>query len=298
MARFKGLGGFEDLVGHGQIGGARPYQEDDYWITVFSGRGDSDVLMVLADGMGGHRGGDVASLLAVEEFPEAFEKAGGTMAERLRAALDSANAAIGRHAAENVHCRGMGCTLVALVVTQEGCAHWISVGDSPLWLLPAGADGGESTLERLNEDHSMRPVLEKLASRGRIAPEEVDAGSHQLRSAVMGDALSMVDEGRMVRLARGDRILLASDGLETLPEAEISRICHRNQTVAEVVSELLEEVENAARPGQDNATVLAYEHARASAVRSRLAKLTARTRPMRPLDAESSGDSGEEETER
>ena len=125
--------GFEDLLGFGQSKGGRAYQEDD--MRIVYGGADTDVLMILADGMGGHQGGAVASRLAVETFAEAFEAAEGSVAARLRASLDAANAAVGRRADDDADCWGMGCTLVACVVTRDESAHWVSVGDSPLWLL-------------------------------------------------------------------------------------------------------------------------------------------------------------------
>ena len=274
--------GFEDLLGLGQRKGARAYQEDD--LRVVHGGEDHDVLMTLADGMGGHQGGAVASRLAVVTFAETFGEAEGSVAARLRASLDAANAAVGRRAGEDGDCWGMGCTLVACVVTRDEHAHWISVGDSPFWLLRVPEEGDEAILRRLNDDHSMKPVLEDLASLGRIAPGEVAKGSHQLRSAVMGEPLAMVDEGRRLRLEKGDRLLLASDGLETLPEAEIAKVCREEGTAAEAVSTLLAQVEEAARPGQDNVTVILYEHARSGALADRHERLTADTRPKRPVD--------------
>ena len=274
--------GFEDLLGFGQSQGGRAYQEDD--MRIVYGGADTDVLMILADGMGGHQGGAVASRLAVETFAEAFVAAEGSVAARLRASLDAANAAVGRRADDDAGCWGMGCTLVACVVTPYESAHWISVGDSPLWLLRGREDGNDAAMERLNDDHSMKPVLEDLAKLGRISAEEVASGSHQLRSAVMGDALAMVDAGGSNRLAKGDRLLLASDGLETLPETEIARVCQLEGTAATAVSILLDAIDEAARPGQDNVTVILYEHARSRAVPDRHERLTANTMPKQLVD--------------
>ena len=274
--------GFEDLLGFGQRKGGRAYQEDD--LRIAYGGKDADVLMILADGMGGHQGGAVASHLAVETFAETFGAADGGVAARLRASLDAANAAIGRRADEDGDCWGMGCTLVACAVTPDERAHWVSVGDSPFWLLRVPEEGDEAIMRRLNDDHSMKPVLEDLAKAGRIAPEEVAKGSHQLRSAVMGDPLAMVDEGRSIGLAKGDRLLLASDGLESLSETEIARVYQLKETAAEAVSVLLNKIDEAARPGQDNVTVILYEHARSRAVPDRHERLTANTMPKRLRD--------------
>ena len=289
------LPGFADLLAGDQIAGKRAYQEDDFRITGFpDGDPDGcDLLLVLADGMGGHRGGAWASRLTVSTFVDTFGRATGGAVARLRAALDAANAAVGRCAAEHGQYAGMGCTLVACVVTDGATARWISVGDSPLWRVRTGYGGG---LERLNADHSMRPVLEDLVRLGRMTEEEIQGGAaHQLRSAVTGERLTLVDEAAQpVRLGIGDGIVLASDGLETLSEEEIRRLCAGCRPAAAVVSDLLEAVEAAGWPSQDNATVVVYRHVAASAVRHRFERLAApplspALPAVRPRDAGADG---------
>ena len=281
--------GFEDLVGAGRIPGSRRYQEDYFLIKLPGGGTTIDLLMILADGMGGHLGGAEASKLAVQTFAEAFERASGSISARLRASLDAANAAVKQYAAENIGCRGMGCTLVACAVSKDEVAHWISVGDSPLWLVPAG---GASAIERLNEDHSMKPLLEEWARLGQISEAEAANGPvHQLRSAVTGDELTLVDQDRMVELANGDWIVMASDGLETLSEARIQRTCGRGQTPEAVAADLLSSVEAAGRQAQDNASVVIYQHTMGGAMSNRQSRLTAQTisiRLKKTLDTETS----------
>ena len=277
------LPGFDHLLAGGQIAGTRPYQEDDFRITAFPVRDPDgcDLLMVLADGMGGHRGGAEASRLAVSTVVEKFRQGGGGIAARLRTSLDAANAAVGRDAADPRYA-GMGCTLVACVVTDDEMAHWISVGDSPLWHLRVGRDGDADRMDRLNADHSMRPVLEDMALLGRITPEEVETGAaNQLRSAVTGEDLTLIDAGSApVQLRAGDRILLASDGLETLSKEEILRLSGAGRTSAAIVSDLLDAVEATGKSSQDNATVVVYRHLAAAALRRRFGVLTAPTRPV------------------
>lgn len=283
MALRGSLPGLQDLLAGGQIRGARPYQEDNFRISTFpDGDPDGcDVLMVLADGMGGHRGGAEASWTAVTAFVEAFGATGGGVAARLKESLDSANEAVAARAAADHRLRGMGCTLVACVVTQREEAHWISVGDSPLWLAPGGAglDGG---LSRLNADHSLKPLHAELMRRGEMSEEEALRGSHQLRSAVTGEALSLVDQGNWARVAAGDLLILASDGMETLSEDSVRSLCDGRASVGGIVSALLGEVEGLALPSQDNATVLIYRHKRRGAVQRRFDRLMAATRPPSP----------------
>ena len=279
---FTDLPGLADLFAGDQIAGAREYQEDDFRIAGFpDGDPDGcDLLLVLADGMGGHRGGARASRLAASTFVDTFRPAAGGVAARLRTSLDAANAEVGRCAAKDRRYAGMGCTLVACVVTDDAAAYWISVGDSPLWRLRGGGDGGG--MDRLNADHSMRPVLDELVRLGRMTPEEAGGGAaQQLRSALTGEDLTLVDEAAApVRLSIGDRILLASDGLETLAPEEIYRLCGGRRTPGAIVSDLLQAVDAANRPSQDNATAVVYRHLAAAAAKCRVERLTAPTRPI------------------
>ena len=274
--------GLPDLLAGDQIAGTRRGQEDDFRILVFreqDGAG-ADLLLVVADGMGGHRGGARASEVAVAAFGDRFVASAGGLAVRLRQALEAANAAIGAAAAEPGYA-GMGCTLVACAVAGDDW-RWISVGDSTLWLV---ADEG---LRRLNADHSMRPVLEDLVALGRMTREELaaDRSAHQLRSALTGEELTLIDEGVPARpLRAGDRIVLASDGLETLAPDEVAQVCAAGVRAADAVAELLRRVEAAGRSSQDNATVVVYRHERAGAVRRRFAELDAPTRPVRRVAA-------------
>src|SRR5262245_38136518 len=117
--------------------GARPYQEDSWALHRL---GDGSLLAVVADGMGGHAGGAVASKIAVDAFVQSVEQGGG-----LADGLQDANSAVGRQAAAKPGLAGMGATLVAVQVRGDE-VRWISVGDSPLFLVSAGK------LDRLNAD--------------------------------------------------------------------------------------------------------------------------------------------------
>jgi protein phosphatase len=219
--------------------GARPYQEDSWALRTLT---DGALLAVLADGMGGHAGGAVASRLAVGAFLMAMESG-----RSLRDALDAANSAVGEAARRDPALDNMGTTLVAAVVRGDE-VRWISVGDSPFYLATRGR------LERLNADHSMVPQIEALAERGIITPEEAarHPGRHTLREAVMGNPLTLIDEGRR-GLGPGDRLLVCSDGIETLESAEIAR------QAPKPVQALIDAVLAAGALGQDNVTVIRLE---------------------------------------
>jgi protein phosphatase len=219
--------------------GARDYQEDSWALRTLT---DDTILAVLADGMGGHVGGATASRLAVGGFVAAMES-GRSLAE----ALDFANQAIGTAVVRDPSLESMGATLVGVVVGPAE-VRWISVGDSPLFLLSNGR------LERLNADHSMVPQIEDLVERGIITAEEAarHPSRHTLREAVMGHPLTLIDEGRRP-IARGDHLLVCSDGVLTLDESSIVRAA--NQPVRDLIDAVLA----AREPRQDNVTVIKLE---------------------------------------
>ena len=276
--------GFEDMVYARQITGARRYQEDSVQYTSLGHDPDgADVLMVLADGMGGHRGGAEASRIAVRRFDSAFRDCRGGLHARLRSALHAANADIGAASRDDSRLRGMGCTLVACVVTEHEQAHWISVGDSLLWHVHNRE--GRHQITRLNEDHSMKPVFSAMVREGAMTQEEAARGSHQLRSALTGDDPALIDEGRSRRIGAGDFLILASDGVETLSEKETRTRCAGTSTVVELVNGMLAEIERLNRPSQDNATLIAYKHTSALGLRRQNARLNAPTQPLRAREA-------------
>lgn len=246
--------------------GARQYQED----TGAVWPGDSPLLpsgtpsppdgiglvALLADGMGGHAAGDVASGTICAAFLEHVLEGSTTSTQiRLASGLQHANAVLRHKAASDSKLGGMGTTCVGLAIGQDG-AHWISVGDSPLWLFR------DDQLERLNDDHSLAPLLDKLAADGKMDPDAAanDPRRHHLRSAVTGEPLDLIDASGDPRpLAVGDLVLLASDGILTLSEPEIRHVIlasgvERPEIVAD---NLLAAVLEVGDPYQDNITLIA-----------------------------------------
>lgn len=219
-----------------------------------AGAAAPDVVAVLADGMGGHAGGALASQMACDEFIRAFTTAEGSNRSRLIDALQHTNEAIAATVDVNPLLSGMGSTLVGVTFGRDG-VEWISVGDSPLILYRRGE------IAYLNEDHSMAPELDRLAEAGEITEEEArrDPRRHMLRSAVTGDDIDLVDVSkRPLQVEPGDYIILASDGLQTLDEAEIVRIitAYAGDGASAVANALIRAVEAVKDPHQDNATVV------------------------------------------
>lgn len=223
----------------GQHQGARPYQEDSWALKTLN---DGTVLAVVADGMGGHAGGAVASRLVADAVVKAVEQ-GRSLADGLQAA----NAAVQAGARSKQELAGMGSTLVAVLVAGDE-VRWISVGDLPFYMVSAGK------LERLNADHSMAPQIDALVARGVITAEEGadHPGRHTLREAVMGQPLTLVDEGTR-RLPSDARLLLCSDGVHSLSDADIA------SQSAKPVQALISAVLAVGSSHQDNVTVIKLE---------------------------------------
>lgn len=245
-----------DFAGR-QSQGAREVQEDSYGVVPraeFAGGAD-DLFLVVADGMGGHAAGEVASSLAVTTFAETFlESATACDAGRLWDCLDEANRRIAREIQMRGEAvQGMGTTLLALILRGR-TARWISVGDSPLYLIRAGE------LHRLNRIHSKATELEEKVLAGQISEEEArtDPTRHTLLSALIGDTIYDVDDPPPVDLWVGDVLIAATDGIETLTSQEITAVvCRLNDKDAAALADgLLQAVQSKQMPRQDNTTVV------------------------------------------
>ncbi len=211
------------------------------------------LIAVLADGMGGHAGGAIASRLVCEAFLGSIVQAPGPNPERLRGGLEAANNALSAEVESQPALAGMGSTLIGTLFGHEGL-EWVSVGDSPLYLYRAGE------VALLNEDHSLAPALDQMAAEGRLTFEQArnDPRRHLLRSAVTGDELELVDlSKRALELRDGDYVVLASDGIHTLEPGEIARVitAYHADGCEAVAAALIRAVEQMRDPHQDNTTV-------------------------------------------
>jgi serine/threonine protein phosphatase PrpC len=244
--------------------GARDYQEDS---AAFQPDGDPVVSLssdgpvydaggfaVLADGMGGHAGGALASRTVCENFLSVAADHSGTSIDRLIAALKAANTAVAAKISENPLLAGMGSTLIGAAFGPGGI-EWVSVGDSPLFLFRRGE------VAVLNEDHSLAPELDRMVAEGKLTADEArrDPRRHMLRSAVTGEEIDLLDVSQQpLALEPGDYVVLASDGIATLDQSEIARLIqgYANDGAAAVANAIIRAIEAIREPYQDNATVL------------------------------------------
>jgi protein phosphatase len=205
-------------------------------------------VLAVADGMGGHRGGEVASQVALDVLPKNFTE---PSIEGLEEAALVANQAVWSKAADDPELRGMGTTLVAIapVVDDDGneTLAWLNIGDSRLYLLRDGQ------LDQVSEDHSL---VEEMVRDGRISPDE--ARGHPQRNiltrALGIDQEPAVDTGIIDPYA-GDRYLLCSDGLfNEVDEQRIASTLRRLADPDDAAQELVRLALEAG--GRDNITVV------------------------------------------
>lgn len=209
-----------------------------------AGRG---TLLVVADGMGGHDAGEVASEQAVTTIVDAYFRLAGSAAVALTGAIEEANWAIFRRASEEAR-KGMGTTVVAAAFV-DGLLHIAHVGDSRLYLIRKGR------IEALTEDHSL--VAEQINA-GLITEEEAERHPHRnVISRAVGTSPTVEVElaaRSPLLLEEGDIVVLCSDGLtEHLRAADILRVVqgHPREQAAAALIEAANEA-----GGMDNITAI------------------------------------------
>jgi PPM family protein phosphatase len=177
-------------------------------VLVWHDRAGLDALLVVADGMGGHAAGQLASSLAVETFSQVLEGdgSGGCDPARLHNAFMKANAAVFKAAHDFPDAAGMGCTFTVAAI-KDGLMALLNVGDSPAYLCRGGR------MDIISEDHSWPAEQARL---GVITVEEArdHPFKHRLTRAVgvWDEVLAYTAE---VQLNDGDLVVLCSDGVES-----------------------------------------------------------------------------------
>ena len=223
------------------VGRVREANEDSYLVH--------EPLFVVADGMGGHTAGDVASSTAVEIISEGSDQASPENPDTLATLIRNANAAIYEKSSQDPSLRGMGttCTLVLLDGAQAHIAH---VGDSRAYLLRDGR------LRQVTEDHTL---VARMVKEGRLQPEEAE--HHPQRSIItraLGvDADVEVDLDRL-ELREGDRLVMCSDGLSSMVDDEIiQRTALEAPDPQSAADALVQQALEAG--GEDNVTVVVID---------------------------------------
>jgi serine/threonine protein phosphatase PrpC len=238
-----------------RIGGREINQDRVAWLATADA-----VLLVVADGMGGHLHGEVAAQIAVDTMIERFRGEAKMLladpARFLATTLNQVHLTIVNYAAE---CRipphaAPRTTCIACVV-QNGQAWWAHAGDSRLYLIHGrGADASGVVRTR---DHS---VVQRMIDEGSLSHAE--AASHPYRNRIFsclgGDAPPHIEISPAVPLQDGDLIALCTDGAwSPLGEALVAGLQRSPLNLSSSVPNLLDAAEHAAGPGADNLTLIA-----------------------------------------
>mgnify|MGYP003947196093 CR=1 FL=1 len=236
-----------------QIDGARDYQEDAFLITnLTDANGKPSALVVIADGMGGHAAGNVASNMAVQAFNKhvSANYPSENPSEILEQAVIKANNSIKETVAETPALSGMGCTMVAAIL-EDGKMWWASVGDSHCYLVR------DRELTKKNADHSYGGFLDRMEADGTPVEAEPGLSRNMLMSAITGEDINEIDvPANPFDLQAGDRIILCSDGLDTLSAGKIIQYSEWSESTKECADALMTAVEEANMPRQDNTTAV------------------------------------------
>jgi PPM family protein phosphatase len=214
----------------------------------------SPPLFAVADGMGGAQAGELASRMAVEAMGE---EAGTRGEERVTTLIREANRRIFARSSEDAAASGMGTTMTAALVGDDGIVTIGHVGDSRAYLLREGR------LEQLTEDHSL---VAELVRTGKLSAEEAER--HPQRSVItraLGTDPEVDVDTFTVDAQVGDLFLLCSDGLTTMvDDEEILRTVEGSRDDLEQAAQVL--VRKANRGGgEDNITVVFFEFAEVGA---------------------------------
>jgi PPM family protein phosphatase len=220
------------------VGKVREGNEDAYLVE--------PPLYAVADGMGGHRGGEVASQLALQTIAESFRRGQIPFSDQVQ----RANRAVFERSGTDRAVAGMGTTLTAALIDGD-LAHLAHVGDSRAYLLRAGA------LRKLTDDHTL---VNRMVKAGEITEAEAEVHPHRnvLTRSLGTESDIDVDEWD-VGLLEGDRILLCSDGLTgMLAEDQVKAILESTPGAPQEAADRLVRAANNAG-GIDNITVVVLD---------------------------------------
>ena len=241
-------------VGLTHVGRQRQHNEDSFLVA------DQAKLFLVADGMGGHAAGEIASRIAVDSisefilhtkedegtWPHAYDDTFRRSTNRLMAAVRLANTRVLEAMRKDARLRGMGTTVVA-VLGDDNVISVAHVGDSRADLIRNGE------MSRLTNDHSW--VFEQVQA-GMLT--EAEAEKHPLRNVItraLGGALSVNPDASEVETRPGDVYLLCSDGLTGMvPEDEILRLVTESEDLDEACQLLIDTANE--RGGLDNVTAI------------------------------------------
>lgn len=221
----------------------------DYIFVSNEPLGNLPNLLIVADGMGGHRAGDFASRYAVETLKEDLANSTEDGPEAMiRKAIQSANQKLIEAARQDARLEGMGTTLVVATVIEH-TLYFANVGDSRLYLL-------HDTIKQLSKDHSF--VQEMVRLGGIDAEEAKHHPDKNIITRAVGAREKVEVDFFEYRLKKGDMILMCTDGLSNMIEdEEMLAIVKSSRDIVEAVERLVERAND--NGGNDNIGVILAE---------------------------------------
>jgi serine/threonine protein phosphatase PrpC len=171
----------------------------------------------------------------------------------LTEALNLSNEKIRASVKEKPALRGMGCIMVTAYLDDDDL-YWVSVGDSHLYLFR------DRELIKPNANHSYGAYLDMMKEQGIEFEEQVGMSRNMLMSAITGEKISNIDISETpIKVRPGDRVIVASDGLDVLGTGAIIQYSSWSATASECVCALLKAVEDASKINQDNTTLIVID---------------------------------------
>ena len=216
-----------------------------------------DNLFIVADGMGGHMAGEVASSLSVKSFLKFFkdsikdtDKLNSKLTSKiLKDAVTAANSEVFKQSVSNPDCFGMGTTFTACC-TESGIAHIIHVGDSRAYLVR------DNRIDLITSDHTF---VGEMLKRGEITYEDTfDHPQRNYLTNVLGVADEVIPDYHQLKVGKGDRLILCTDGLNSMLKDElILKISGKSKRPEELVKALIKQANRLG--GRDNISVIVID---------------------------------------
>jgi PPM family protein phosphatase len=237
-------------------GKVRQHNEDSGGVF-YNGNGSR--LAVVADGMGGHRAGDVASAMTIKQLQKYWEESKDISSpdaahQWMVEQVNKINEVLYNHSSEHDECKGMGTTLVAAICTDSFCTIG-HIGDSRGYIL------NENGFSQLTEDHSL---VNELVRSGQISREDAE---HHPRKNILLRALGTEErvtiDVKSIEVEQGDLLLLCSDGLSNkVSDEKLKEILSAHGTLNEKGERLIHLANDLG--GEDNITLIIVDFANES----------------------------------
>lgn len=233
-------------IGNAQIIGTREKQDDSFATSIQ----DYGVMGIVADGIGGYINGNLASQIAVETYLDEFEKRDVT--NNLNYYFQT-TAVLANERIRDEFGEAKGGTTVVAVVLIEDKMYWTSVGDSNIAVFRNGR------IIEVNRKENVKNWLEDQYRAGAIGKEEA-LGSpmdKRLVNYVGYDGFKKADESdRPIFLKKKDKVLIYSDGVETLSQIELESILGKRKNAQDLADEIMQAIEEKKVRSKDNSTII------------------------------------------